>query len=509
MGRELPFALGSGDLPRARRIAATSLVWNAVCSVLAGLAFLVAWSASWASGPALADSAPGHGRGQRQQLLPGLPAGDLPLGLGLRAPGAGPMDPSGDGRPHALHGRFFGFAGLAVHAALQAVLVTGFAHALRAPSSRPVASSPRWPRELLVTGLPLFLAGYLQTVAVGFDRVILLQRRYRRHPRLLRAGGGGARRRWPSCPGAVSSYVYPRMSYALGAGDPDELPCVGWRSRAAAVSLARRRFPSLAAGWLMAPLAIARFFPQYAASIPAVRWSLLVRACSGACPRPTQVLGSLKAWRQPRDLSSASCSSARWTFPWLLVRDLRAPRGRRPRQRVGRRGHGGRVFCGSCRGARTPRNRGGHGMSGLRRALAGPALVRGQASVRFWSLVARLRLRAHGASVGRGLSVRGPLRLHCHRTASIRIGDHCRIQSGSRATPWAAPRMAIWVGPGGRLVLGHRVGLSNATIVCIQPCPSRTRPSSAAAARSSTPTFIPSMRASARSPRSPGRARRR
>lgn len=105
-------------------------------------------------------------------------------------------------------------------------------------------------------------------------------------------------------------------------------------------------------------------------------------------------------------------------------------------------------------------------MSGLRRALAGAALLRGQASVRFWSLVARLRLRAHGASVGRGLSVRGPLRLHVHRTASIRIGDHCRIQSGFAGNPVGGTRMAIWVGPGGRLVLGHRVGLSNATIVC-------------------------------------------
>ena len=51
-------------------------------------------------------------------------------------------------------------------------------------------------------------------------------------------------------------------------------------------------------------------------------------------------------------------------------------------------------------------------------------------STRFWTVVAYVRLRAHGADVGRGLRVRGPIRLHCHRTGRIRIGDSCRIQSG-------------------------------------------------------------------------------
>jgi len=108
-------------------------------------------------------------------------------------------------------------------------------------------------------------------------------------------------------------------------------------------------------------------------------------------------------------------------------------------------------------------------MTSLRRLLAGAAVVRSLVSVRFWSLVAYVRLRAHGASVGRGLRVRGPLRLHCHRTGSIRIGDHCRILSGFAGNPvGGGARMAIWVGPGGRLNLGHRVGLSNSTIVCMR-----------------------------------------
>lgn len=108
-------------------------------------------------------------------------------------------------------------------------------------------------------------------------------------------------------------------------------------------------------------------------------------------------------------------------------------------------------------------------MKVLRLGLAAAATAEARVSTAFWSLLARVRLRAHGASVGRGLRVRGPLRLHCHRTARIHIGDHCRIQSGFAGNPVGGNgRMSFWVGPGAFLNLGHRVGLSNSTIVCLQ-----------------------------------------
>jgi acetyltransferase-like isoleucine patch superfamily enzyme len=84
-----------------------------------------------------------------------------------------------------------------------------------------------------------------------------------------------------------------------------------------------------------------------------------------------------------------------------------------------------------------------------------------------WSAIAYLRLWAHGAQVGRGLRVRGALRLHCHRTARIRIGDGCRIHSGFGNPVGSHARMTLWVGPQGSLTLGNRVGLSNSTIVCM------------------------------------------
>lgn len=108
-------------------------------------------------------------------------------------------------------------------------------------------------------------------------------------------------------------------------------------------------------------------------------------------------------------------------------------------------------------------------MKGLRIALAARAALGARASTAFWTLVAHLRLRAHEASVGKALRVRGPLRIHCHRTGRIRIGDHCRIQSGFAGNPvGGSGRMSLWVGPGATLTLGDRVGLSNSTIVCLQ-----------------------------------------
>ena len=52
MGRELPFALGAGDVARAQRVAATALAYNHACSALAAGAFLASAPFFWSSGAA-------------------------------------------------------------------------------------------------------------------------------------------------------------------------------------------------------------------------------------------------------------------------------------------------------------------------------------------------------------------------------------------------------------------------------------------------------------------------
>jgi acetyltransferase-like isoleucine patch superfamily enzyme len=105
----------------------------------------------------------------------------------------------------------------------------------------------------------------------------------------------------------------------------------------------------------------------------------------------------------------------------------------------------------------------------LRLALDARGVAAAHLSTAFWTAVAWVRLRAHGARIGRGLRVRGPLRLHCHRTATIAIGRSCRIQSGFAGNAVGGNgRMTLWVGAGAVLTIGDAVGMSSATIVCLR-----------------------------------------
>jgi len=210
MGRELPFALGSGDATFARRIVSTALAYNIACSLLVALVFLVMWAALWSRGPAWRLALPAMavvgGSNLYLTFLQATFRSDSDFlrlarvhwaqaGLGLFLP---PM-------VYAL-----GFSGLCLHAALAALLVAGYAHALR-----PFPVAPRFEvplaRALVLTGLPLFTSSYLQTFALGFDRVILLHRGgveavgyYA--PALAVVAAMGI------VPSAVATYAYPRMS---------------------------------------------------------------------------------------------------------------------------------------------------------------------------------------------------------------------------------------------------------------------------------------------------------
>jgi O-antigen/teichoic acid export membrane protein len=206
------------------------------------------------------------------------------------------------------------FTGLCLHAVLLALVVTGYAHVARPLRVRP-RFDPAVARQLLATGLPLFAAGYLQVVAAGFDRVVLLRR-----------GGVEAVGLYAPAlaviaalaivPGAVSTYVYPRMSYALGNGRGHG--AVGRIAFSAAAVSVAAGLPAAAAGWVLAPSVIGRFFPHYVASISAVRWSLLAGLVWSLSPATT-VLGTLKAWRSLTFYVLLLLAS-RYAFPWLLSR---------------------------------------------------------------------------------------------------------------------------------------------------------------------------------------------
>jgi hypothetical protein len=87
---------------------------------------------------------------------------------------------------------------------------------------------------------------------------------------------------------------------------------------AAAAAGVAAGLPIAVVGWFAAPAVIARFFPRYLASVPAVQWSLVAGLLWGVSPA-AQVLGSVKAW-SALSVYVAALLASRWAFPWLLSR---------------------------------------------------------------------------------------------------------------------------------------------------------------------------------------------
>ena len=312
LGRELPFALGRGDVVSARRITAAGLAANHLSALAAAAVFCVLLAVSWSRGPAW-----------RMALGAMAVVSTATFHLTfLQATFRSDADFARLARVHWIQTGamllmgpavwLFGFAGLCVHAATAALAATAFAHAWRPLRVRPRLDAGV-ARDLLAVGFPLFAAGYLQTLAAGFDRVILLA-----HGGVEAVGyyapAVAVVAAMAIVPGAVATWVYPRTSYGLGQGRP---PAAIRRSAwaAAAVSFAVS-LPVAVAGWLAAPPAIVRFVPRYEASIPAVRWSLLAGLLWSVAPA-AQVLGSLKAWRSLAAYVGAGLV-VRWACPFWL-----------------------------------------------------------------------------------------------------------------------------------------------------------------------------------------------
>ena len=313
MGRELPFALGRGDRDRARRIAATAQTASVAGSVLVVGTFVVLLGARWESGTtwriALAAMAVTSGATFYLTFLQATFRSDSDFGHLARVQWA----QAGLALLLPASVTLFGFTGLCVHTAVQAVVTTWLAHVWR-PLPVPSAFDPRLARELVAIGLPLFLAGYLQSVAAGFDRVILLRRAGVEAVGYF-APAVAVTAAMAIVPGAIATYMYPRMSYALGQGRT--LKDVRVAAVSAGLAAMAAALPLAVAGWFAAPPLIRAFFPNYAASIPAVRWSLLAGLLWSLTPA-AQVLGSLKAWDSLAAFVAVAFV-ARWSFPWWLA----------------------------------------------------------------------------------------------------------------------------------------------------------------------------------------------
>ena len=181
---------------------------------------------------------------------------------------------------------FWGYGGLLTRTLVLAGVVLVLMHWLR-----PVRVSPQWDgksfRLLLKTGVPIFALDYLATSASTCDRLVLL------HFGGVKIVGYYAlalmaREAISIVPGALSEYIYPRMSHDYGQHhDPRRL----WRMAVkSSLLVAAFMIPAVIAGWFIMPPLVTTLFPKYAEAVTAAQWMLVGSVFGGA------TLGKVAIW---------------------------------------------------------------------------------------------------------------------------------------------------------------------------------------------------------------------
>src|ERR1017187_5633146 len=162
---------------------------------------------------------------------------------------------------------------------------------------RPIRVAPAWDGKafvlLLKTGMPIFILDYISTTAGTCDRLVL-----------LKLGGVKlvgyyavalmARDAIGIIPGALSEYIYPRMSHSYGQHhDPIRLWKMAVKSSLMVVAF---MIPAVAAGWFLMPPVVSKLFPKYTEAIAAAQW-ILIGSVFGGATLGRMAIWSMKDWK--------------------------------------------------------------------------------------------------------------------------------------------------------------------------------------------------------------------
>jgi O-antigen/teichoic acid export membrane protein len=185
-----------------------------------------------------------------------------------------------------------GYRGMLVRAVLMVGIVCSLMHWFR-----PLHVTPRLNRGAMVllfkTGAPIFVMDYLSNAAATADRVVL-----------LKLGGVEqvgfyamalmAREAIAMVPGALSEYVYPRMSYSFGKNsDSAHL----WRLALKSSALGCvGMIPIALVGWFAIPPIVEKFFPKYTEGVYPAQLLVLGSIATGAT-LGRMAIWSMKNWR--------------------------------------------------------------------------------------------------------------------------------------------------------------------------------------------------------------------
>ena len=162
---------------------------------------------------------------------------------------------------------------------------------------RPVRVTPTWNGSsflmLMKTGAPIFVMDYITTSAMTCDRWVLI------HYGGVESVGLfylalSARDAIGTVSGALSEYIYPRMSYVYGQShDPKHLWRIAVKSTLLVIAF---MVPAAIAGWLLMPPVVTKFFPKYAEAVGAAQWMVIASIFFGATIG-RMAIWSMKDWK--------------------------------------------------------------------------------------------------------------------------------------------------------------------------------------------------------------------
>jgi len=309
LGRDLPFHLGAGHEATALKLAGTSQSFTLGGNILVLVGGLIALVLFWDRGPAvqlaiLCVTAITVGTFYQNYLFVTFRSKISFLDLGkTQFWAAGLMVAT---LPVLM---FWGYDGLLLRGVLVTAAVVWLMHRVR-----PIRVGHTWDgaafKSLMITGLPLFAMGYIDTITMTMDRLVLLKQ-------------GGvqqvgyyslamyASQAMTIIPVSLGQYVYPRMSYLYGKdGDPRILWTMAWKT---AVGTFLIMTPIALACAFALPYLVPFLFPKYAPGVPAAQIFLFGSIFIGAVIG-VNALFSMKAWKH-YVAYEFSCSALRVACP--------------------------------------------------------------------------------------------------------------------------------------------------------------------------------------------------
>jgi O-antigen/teichoic acid export membrane protein len=292
LNRELPFHLGAGDEPRARRLAGTALAFTAVSCLLAAAAGLAALFIFRDKGAAFRAAIAVETIAVLCFFYQSYLTVTFRSTTSFKALAKVEFAGVAIGLAALPLIYYFSYYGMLWRIAGTSLIGVAMLHLVR-----PIHVGLEWDgeslRRLLKTGLPIFALFYIESTFSTFDRVFLLESGGVEQVGFYSLAMMG-QQAMMVVPLAIAMYMYPRMTYHWGRdGSRRALWRRAWMTSAVSGAV---MLPVAVGAYLALPWFVTTFVPRYGPGVSAARIMLVGSLFSGGAIG-TNAMWSMKAWK--------------------------------------------------------------------------------------------------------------------------------------------------------------------------------------------------------------------